>query len=104
GHLHIVTNPPKLIPNDTEGHNTIVVHSGAFAKFVGRLDLVVHVGANNGDPDTRSRITSFSYINIPVDSKIPDDPDIANLMWPYSIQLAQDIDLNGVFSYIGPSD
>jgi 2',3'-cyclic-nucleotide 2'-phosphodiesterase (5'-nucleotidase family) len=103
GHLHIVTNPPKLIPNDDQGHNTVLVHSGAFAKFVGRLDLVVKVGTNNADPATRSRITSFSYLNIPVQSDVPDDPDVAALMWPYSVQINQDIDLNGVFSYVNPA-
>jgi len=103
GHLHIVTNPPKLIPNDDQGHNTIVVHSGAFAKFVGRLDLVVHVGTDNSDPAKRSRISSFSYVPLPVDSKVKDDPAVANLMWPYSVQLNQDIDLNGVFSYVNPA-
>src|SRR5262249_9390358 len=66
GHLHIVTNPPKLIPNDAEGHNTILVHSGAFAKFVGRLDMVVKVGSDNADPEKRSRITSFTLDTIPV--------------------------------------
>src|SRR5262249_25704449 len=55
GPRHIVTAPPKIIPNDDQGHNTILVHSGAFAKFVGRLDVVVHVGDSNGDPDRRSR-------------------------------------------------
>jgi 5'-nucleotidase/UDP-sugar diphosphatase len=104
GHLHIVTNPPKLLSNDDQGHNTVVVHSGAFAKFVGRLDLVVHVGSDNSDPDQRSRIASFAYINIPVDKNVKDDPDVANVMWPYSVQLNQDIDLNGVFSYVGPTD
>ena len=104
GHLHIVTNPPKLLPNDNLGHNTVVVHSGAFAKFVGRLDLVVHVGSDNNDPAKRSQISSFAYINIPVDSKVQDDPDVANVMWPYSVKLNQDIDLNGVFSYVGPTD
>ena len=110
GHLHIVTDPPKLIPNDDEGHQTILVHSGAFAKFVGRLDVVIRVGPNNAVPSMRSRITSFSYDNIPVDSKmcngvpcIPEDPEIANLMWPYSIKINQEIDLNGVFAFINPS-
>ncbi|MBA3817943.1 MAG: bifunctional metallophosphatase/5'-nucleotidase [Deltaproteobacteria bacterium] len=110
GHLHIVTDPPKLIPNDDEGHNTILVHSGAFAKFVGRLDLVVRVGTNNAVPALRSRITSFSFDNIPVDSKIcdgkpclPEDPEVANLMWPYSVKINQEIDLNGVFAYVNPS-
>ena len=110
GHLHIVTDPPKLITNDDEGHQTVLVHSGAFAKFVGRLDVVVHVGPNNGDPKQRSRITSFAYDNIPVDSNvcagkpcIPEDPEIANLMWPYSVKINQEIDLNGVFAYINPA-
>jgi 5'-nucleotidase / UDP-sugar diphosphatase len=103
GHLHIVTNPPKLVPNDAVGHNTVIVHSGAFAKYVGRLDLVVHVGTDNGNPDTRSRITSFNYINKPVDKTIADDPKVANLMWPYSVQINQDIDLNGVFSWVAPA-
>ena len=102
GHLHIVTNPPKIIPNDDKGHTTVLVHSGAFAKFVGRLDLVVHVGDSNGDPERRSRVTSFTYVNLPVDSTTNDDPEIANLMWPYSVKINQDIDLNGVFSYVNP--
>jgi 2',3'-cyclic-nucleotide 2'-phosphodiesterase (5'-nucleotidase family) len=103
GHLHIVTNPPKVVPNDSEGHNTVVVHSGAFAKYVGRLDLVVHVGTDNGDPAKRSRITSFNYKNLPVDKLVPEDPKVANLMWPYSVQLNQNINLKGVFSYVKPA-
>jgi len=110
GHLHIVTNPPKLLPNDdgseyckTTDCKTLLVHSGAFAKYVGRLDLVVRVGEDNGDPEKRSRIVSFGYKNIPVDSRIPEDADIANLMWPYSVKLQQEIDLNGVFAYVAPA-
>ncbi len=111
GHLHIVTNPPKIIPNDEDadgdgkpdGYQTVLVHSGAFAKFVGRLDMVVHVGANNGDPAQRSRVTSFSYINIPVQSDVPEDAEITSMMWPYSVKLNQEIDLNGVFAYINSS-
>ncbi|MEO8703472.1 MAG: bifunctional UDP-sugar hydrolase/5'-nucleotidase [Kofleriaceae bacterium] len=100
GHLHIVTNPPKLIENDDKGHNTVLVHSGAFAKFVGRLDMVVHVGANNNDPDQRSRITSFSYKPIPVQADVQDDAEVASLMWPYSVKINQEIDLSGVFAYV----
>jgi 5'-nucleotidase / UDP-sugar diphosphatase len=110
GHLHIVTDPPKLIPNDDDGHQTILVHSGAFAKFVGRLDLVVRVGENNAVPWLRSRITSFSFDNIPVDSKtcdgkpcIPEDPEVASLLWPYSVKINQEIDLGGVFAYVNPA-
>jgi 5'-nucleotidase / UDP-sugar diphosphatase len=102
GHLHIVTNPPKIIPNDDKGNTTLLVHSGAFAKFVGRLDVVVRVGTDNNDPAKRSRITSFAYNNIPVDSRVKDDPEVANLLFPYSLELNQKIDLNGVFAYVAP--
>jgi 5'-nucleotidase/UDP-sugar diphosphatase len=100
GHLHIITNPPKIIQNDDQGHNTILVHSGAFAKFVGRLDMVVKVGADNNDPAQRSRITSFSYKPIPVQADVPEDAEVASLMYPYSIKINQEIDLNGVFAYV----
>ena len=86
----------------THDCETLLIHSGAFAKYVGRLDLVVHIGTEQREPETRSRIKSFAYINQPVDSTVPDDPDIANLMWPYSVKLSQDIDLNGVFAYVDP--
>lgn len=104
GHLHIVTNPPKLVPNDDQGHQTVLVHSGAFAKYVGRLDVVVHIGENNADPAKRSRITAVSYQNIPVDATIPDDPEVADIMWPYSVSINRDFDLDGVFAFVNPPE
>ena len=100
GHLHIVLDPPKQIPNDEHGNQTVLVHSGAFAKYVGRLDLVVKVGSDNSDPKKRSRITAFSYDNIPIDSRIPDDRDVADLLWPYSVALNREYDLDGVLAYV----
>lgn len=100
GHLHIVTDPPKIIPNDDQGHTTLVVHSGAFAKFVGRLDVVVKVGSNNADPAQRSRITAFAYDNLPVDSRTADDPDVQRLLEPYALEINRQLDLNGVFAYV----
>lgn len=102
GHLHIVTKPPKIIPND-DGGQTVLVHSGAFAKFVGRLDVVVRVGDNNSLPDRRSRITSFNYDTIPVDSSVADDPEVADLLWPYSVAINQELDLDGVFGFVNTS-
>ncbi len=99
GHLHIVLNPPKEIEHP-DGTKTVLVHSGAFAKYVGRLDLVVHVGSDNSQPDTRSKVTAYAYDNIPVDSKVPPDPQITELLWPYSVALNKSIDLDGVFAYI----
>ncbi|HLU65019.1 MAG TPA: bifunctional UDP-sugar hydrolase/5'-nucleotidase, partial [Kofleriaceae bacterium] len=105
GHLHIVLDPPKQIPNDEHGNQTVLVHSGAFAKYVGRLDLVVRVGEDNGDPERRSRITAFTYENIPVDSQVPDDPEVSELLWPYSVALNREFDLDGVIAYVNtPGD
>lgn len=100
GHLHIVLNPPKVVPNDDFGNQAVLVHSGAFAKYVGRLDMVVRVGEDNSDPTKRSRITAFSYENIPVDSTVTPDPDVTELLAPYSIALNAAIDLDGVFAYV----
>src|SRR6185436_14269954 len=65
GHLHIVLNPPKLAQVDKYGFPTVIAHSGAFAKYVGRLDLVVKIGDDNRDPAKRSHITAFKYGNLP---------------------------------------
>jgi 5'-nucleotidase len=100
GHLHIVTNPPKLMQSDALGHQTVLVHSGAFAKYVGRLDLTIHIGTDNNDPNNRSEVTGYTYINIPIDSHVPDDPEISQLLWPYSVALNRDYDLAGVFNYV----
>ncbi len=100
GHLHIVLNPPKVIRNDETGHQTVLVHSGAFAKYIGRLDIVVRVGEDNSDPEKRSRITAFSYDNLPVDSTIEPDPEVTEVLWPYSVAINQEIDLDGVFAYV----
>ncbi len=104
GHLHIVLDPPKALPYDrdedgVDDGQTLLVHSGAFAKFVGRLDLVVHVGENNADPDERSRITAYSFDVIPVDKTVTPDPEVADLLWPYSLAINRDIDLDGVIAY-----
>jgi 5'-nucleotidase / UDP-sugar diphosphatase len=100
GHLHIVLNPPKAIRNDDRGNQTVLIHSGAFAKYVGRLDVVVRVGEDNADPDRRSKISAYSFKTIPIDSRVPDDPDVTELLWPYSVALNRDIDLGGVLAYV----
>ncbi len=48
GHLHVVTNPPQII-EDIEGRRIPLFHSGAFAKYLGRLDAIVRMPAV--DPD-----------------------------------------------------
>jgi 5'-nucleotidase / UDP-sugar diphosphatase len=109
GHLHIVLNPPKALATDRFGHPTVLVHSGAFAKYVGRLDLVVHVGEDASDPAQRSYITAFTYDNLPVacgakdangSCSNPSDPGTLALLQPYDFVLHQQLDLDGVFAYV----
>jgi len=103
GHLHIVLNPPKLLEHkDADGNvigHTVLCHSGAFAKYVGRLDLVVHVADPNGATvdDKRSYVKSYTYKLIPIDDRIPDDADMANMLEPY--QLAMNTQLNLTQNY-----
>ena len=102
GHLHIVLNPPKIIERlDSNGNvtgRTVLAHSGAFAKYVGRLDLVVHVSE---DPSkTRSYVKAFDYNLFPVDQTVPPDPEISNLMEPYIFAANRSLDLQRAFARV----
>jgi 5'-nucleotidase/UDP-sugar diphosphatase len=70
GHLHVVLNPPQEI-TDPSGRKVVLSHSGAFAKYVGRLDLVVKV------PEQPSldgaEVVSHDYHVFPLDSLWCDD-------------------------------
>ena len=96
GHLHIVLNPPKELQRMNEDGTTgrtILCHSGAFAKYVGRLDLVVHVPtADEVANGTHGLIKSYTYKVMPVTEDIPEDPDMVKLIEPY--QLAMNTNLN----------
>ncbi len=88
GHLHIVLNPPKVI-KDKSGRDVILAHSGAFAKFVGKLDVVVRDG----------EVIAHDYEVFPIDSRVPEDPEMVDLIEPYRFQLHQLIDLESVYGY-----
>ena len=76
GHLHVVLNPPQTI-TDPSGRKVVLSHSGAFAKYVGRLDLVVHVPsaeeAQAGAKLNAAEVVSHDYKVFPVDALWCDD-------------------------------
>ena len=106
GHLHIVLNPPKDLPRHDDpsdptkvtGH-TILCHSGAFAKYVGRLDLAVHVADPKVTGD-RNGVKSYTYKLIPIDDSIPEDADMANMLEPYQLKLNTDLNLTHNYAVI----
>jgi len=66
GHLHVVLNPPQQL-SDPSGRKVVVVHSGAFAKYVGRADLVVKVPKAEDRTIDGAEIVSHDYRVFPLD-------------------------------------
>lgn len=89
GHHHVAIDPPPVITNEVTGKRIPVVHSGAFAKFIGRLDVVVRDG----------NILSTDYTLFPVHSGVPQDPDVVELMDEYQEMLDYDFNLEQVIGY-----
>ena len=71
GHLHVVLNPPQAL-SDPSGRKVLLVHSGAFAKYVGRLDVMVKVPEERGMLDG-AEVVSHDYRPFPLDGLWCDD-------------------------------
>jgi 5'-nucleotidase / UDP-sugar diphosphatase len=108
-HLHPNEFPRACIPR-----KVLISHSGAFAKYVGRFDLELSndpkLASPDGnpadyDPTNGFEVISHQYTPFPITSDIPDDPNIDNLLEPYSIILNEtvDLDLLAGFSPLGAS-
>lgn len=89
GHHHVALDPPLVVTNKHSGKRIPVVHSGAFSKFVGRLDLVVRDGA----------LVSHAYTLFPIDRTVPDDPATMEILEKYSDVLEADYNLSQVLGY-----
>lgn len=89
GHHHVALNPPLVVTNEVSGKRIPVVHSGAFAKFVGRLDLVVK----------DREILSWDYQLFPVDRNVQEDPEIAGVLREYQWEVEDELNLGQVLGY-----
>jgi len=128
GHNHIVLQPPKRVqdcsrnfdedknsfyielngPNPDETvrrycvpRDVVLAHSGAFAKYVGRLDLVLSNDKRDlppvCDPDRPAErcydplngfeVLSNAYQLFPVNDSVPEDPVVTALLEPYAQSL-----------------
>ncbi len=119
GHLHVVLNPPKNIPDasvDEMGNETPkmvpLVHSGAFMKYVGYFDGVLYPDymirperypkCQNGQGDCNAHdltLVSHTYKPIPIESTLADDPDMEFVIAPYEMELARRLDLRKIIGY-----
>ncbi len=106
GHLHIVLAPPKVMQDcQTEEirastgctpRPVILCHSGAFNKYLGRLDLAV--AQSPLDPGDWE-VVSHSYELFPVDSRVPEDPVVADMIRIYTEEMERQVDLDQVIGY-----
>lgn len=81
----------------------LLAHSGAFAKYVGRLDLTL---SNNKedlpetyDPINGHEVISSEYKLIPITEDLPEDVHIRNVLQPYKQGLDALIDLDLLVGY-----
>jgi 5'-nucleotidase / UDP-sugar diphosphatase len=68
--------------------DVILAHSGAFAKYVGRLDLILSNDPKDlQDPDYDTNdgfeVLTHQYQLFPVNENVPEDPIISTLLEPY---------------------
>ncbi len=81
----------------------LLAHSGAFAKYVGRLDLVVSNQAGDFDrpydPIDRFDVVDAKYDLIPINESVPDDPSITEVLEPYRQGLRTLLDLDLLVGY-----
>lgn len=102
-HQHANSFPRACAPR-----KVIISHSGAFSKYVGRLDLLFSNDPKQAsptgnpadyDPTNGFEVVSHQYIPFPIDSSVPEDPNILNLLLPYQRALDYVPDLSIVAGF-----
>ena len=84
------TNPEQgeKLRRNCKPRDVILAHSGAFAKYVGRLDLVVTDAAEEVGPDYDPvdgfEVLTHDYHLFPVNEGVPDDPIVGSVLEPYA--------------------
>ncbi len=88
--------------------NVVLAHSGAFAKYLGRLDLqlsndpaLVSPTGNADDYDSVNgfEVLSSEYIALPMNDTTPTDPIMERMLEPYRLQLDVLADLDTIVGY-----
>ena len=81
----------------------VLAHSGAFAKYVGRLDLVVSNDkadlSKTYDANDGFEVISSKYHLFPVNAETPEDPVVSTLLEPYRQSLDTLLNLDLLVGY-----
>ena len=97
------TADTKYVQRKCNPRKVLLAHSGAFAKFVGRLDLIVSDQASdNGpeyDPINRFEVVQSDYKLIPVTEDTPEDPHVRETLVQYQAGLDALVDLDLLVGY-----
>src|SRR5512132_4002548 len=80
--------PGKMLRRYCAPRDVILAHSGAFAKYVGRLDLILSNDPSDlqnpdYDPNDGFEVLTHDYNLFPVNENVPSDPIVASLLEPY---------------------
>lgn len=93
----------KFIKRRCDPRPVLLVHSGAFAKYVGRLDLILSDDpkdlGSGYDPINRFEVVARDFNLIPITDDLPEDPRIRELLTPYQQGLDALIDLDLLVGY-----
>ncbi|HVJ97388.1 MAG TPA: 5'-nucleotidase C-terminal domain-containing protein, partial [Acidimicrobiia bacterium] len=101
-------NHPWAFKRECKPRRVVIAHSGAFAKYVGRLDLVVTNdptrASPTGDPADYDPLNGFEvqtirYQPFPIDATVPEDPVMRRILEPYQRALDRAVDLDVLVGY-----
>ncbi len=97
-------NRPFQVKRACKPRRVIIAHSGAFAKYVGRLDLILSndpaLVSPTGDPADYDKVNGFELLSnryqaFPIDDRVPEDPVMVDMLQPYrrGLDVAADLDI-----------
>lgn len=101
GHTHDVTSSPVWVLDCGPSvavlrgclpRQVAIVHSGAYGRFVGRVDIVLSGAEGRSSPGAGSvgpHLEDIRYRLIPVTEDIAERPDVSALLEPYAAALEQ---------------
>ncbi|MFO0667127.1 MAG: bifunctional UDP-sugar hydrolase/5'-nucleotidase [Polyangiaceae bacterium] len=102
-------NHPFQVKRACKPRKVLITHSGAFSKYVGRLDLVISNNpaeisptgrAKDYEPINKFEVVSHKYVAFPITEAVPEDPVVVEMLQPYrrSLDVVADLDIVAGYS------